>query len=202
MKGFRFYGLTIDAGVEIPLAVSGNLVACMEASGAVQVGLDDEAAFPMERGIRVRVPDGQEFSNLRVKNSGGAPITVTLAVGYGELHDGRLTMTGGTLDSLTSVGTVGTLIASRAPLIKAHGDFSLAAGAKINILAADDNVCGLWLANLGTTTIRVGNVDIGPNDGLPLAGGQTLYLATRGEVYVFNPGAGAVTVARATMRWE
>jgi len=93
---------TVAAGAVTIIDQTGNYVACLASSlASFLVSLDGQGPAFMALGIKVRAPLGQVFKNIVIDNSGNpsSPLTVTLAIGLGDVLDNRTTATGDPLDS-------------------------------------------------------------------------------------------------------
>jgi len=93
---------TIAAGAITIIDATGNYVACLASSlASFLIALDGQGPAFMAQGIKVRASLGQAFKNIIVDNSGNpsAPLTVTLAIGLGDVLDNRTTATGDPLDN-------------------------------------------------------------------------------------------------------
>lgn len=94
IRGSQTADWTIPAGGRIPIGSQGQYVRCLEASGPFYISINGGSDLFFASGIQWRADGLETFSEFHLINKSGAPVTVTLAWGFGEYTDGRLTATG------------------------------------------------------------------------------------------------------------
>ncbi len=185
LKEFRVYKFTVPAGGVLPVHVTGKYIACLSATGTFQIGLDGEPATDFFAGLKARLPEGEQFKLIRLKDTSGAANTIEIVIGHGDFTDSRLVLSGG-------------LSLTKATNFDGLADVTVGAGASAVIMAAKGARREAIIANTDATiTVRIGGAGVGAANGIPLAPGATLTLATSAEISAYNPGGAAVVLALA-----
>ena len=160
LRAFRNRTRTVAANETGHIDVAGNYIACLANTGTFRIGIDGGPLEDFERGLKITLPTGDEFKQIRLLDTSGAENTIQLAVGFGDFEDARVTGTitleQGTdaVQATVSVGVAETLLD-----------------------AADTNRRALTIQNLGTVDVFVGKT------GVTVANGIRLQV---GEVYVLS----------------
>jgi len=179
LNSFRVIGYTLPANGEIMIDQTGDFVRCLASSAAFEIAYDGAPAFIMEAGLGFRLPLGRAYTGLRLVNPSGAPVTLQLALGYGDIQDSRIGV----------VGNLPTMAVSPNTLTSA-ADVSVAATTTAMIAAANPGRAEIILQNLGLGDMRIGDSAAAAGRGVLLAGGGTLTLTTTAAVYAYNASAG------------
>lgn len=96
----------IPASSETRVDVGGNTVRVISATAGFKISLEDQREeIEVEAGLKFRVDDGGKFNFLVLKNPTVAAITTKLFIGFGDMDDSRLTLTGGSIDVKNLAGT-------------------------------------------------------------------------------------------------
>jgi len=86
------YGVTLAANASAQVPAMGSFVKVISApSGSVQVKLDGGEGYSLLEGQGVRLPDGQTFRDVQVKNLTTLAQTVSIFVGDSRFEDSRIT---------------------------------------------------------------------------------------------------------------
>lgn len=88
------YTVTVPAGGEEALQVRGSSARVVSATADFRLGIDADASVPFAGGLAFTMPAGREFEQLRIINPNGGPVTVTILISAGEVHDARSTFAG------------------------------------------------------------------------------------------------------------
>ena len=94
LRGAETTPFTIPAGGQLSIAATGEFVRCISADANFEISFNSGPKVFMASGISRRTYKNQEFSSFELYNTTGSDIDVVLAWGYGDLEDGRLTVTG------------------------------------------------------------------------------------------------------------
>lgn len=142
LRGAETTPITIPANGQISMAATGEFVRCIESDANFEISFNSGPKVFMASGIARRTFKNEEFSSFELYNTTGSPIDVVLAWGYGDLEDGRLTVTGALNIAQASnrthtVATVGV--------------------AAVKILDANAARKGWKVTNNGTATIFLGS---------------------------------------------
>lgn len=175
---------TVGDGDEELINATGRQIVVVEATAAFLLSVDQEPFVELEKSFTLQLADDQEFKSVRVRNESGAPNTIKLQIGFTNIRDGRLGVTGGV--EIAPHGTLDSL-----------PDVSLLTTATTQILAADTSRKEAIISNLATNTVtfRIGDSGAGAANGIPLPPGATIVLTTSAEIQGHNPTAGAESVA-------
>lgn len=145
------YTLTVAAGQEQMIEARGSAARIISATADFRLGVDDDATVPFAGGLAFTMPDGAEFKRLRVVNPNGGPLTVSILISAGEVHDARSTFAGVMQVAVQSMPAV-----------------TFAAGQSVNIGTMPAvSISGTPAVTLsGTNTVEVGTAKgLGFNDG-------------------------------------
>jgi hypothetical protein len=84
-------GASVAAGVTQDIAITGSYVACLSCNlPTFKLGLDGAPPQFFAQGMKLKAPFGGTFGIVTVDNTGGASVlNVSLAVGIGDIVDGR-----------------------------------------------------------------------------------------------------------------
>ncbi|KLN61308.1 hypothetical protein WH96_06560 [Kiloniella spongiae] len=93
-RRYAVHKVTIGANQSEKVTIRGNVVACIEAPTAFLLGFEDDTPSLFYQGFSVKADEGETFDYIRVENEANAPIEITLAVGFGDIRDSRLSLTG------------------------------------------------------------------------------------------------------------
>lgn len=184
-KDFRTYEYTIAANSEREVNTTGTYFAVLEADGAFRVALGDMPSTEFEAGLKVRLPDGVQFSKVTLINETGSPVTIKFNVGFGDFVDGRFVLSGG-------------IDLSKSSDLENIDDVTVANGATVMLAAASNGRRELIVSNPDTAAgaIRVGRtggVDAG--SGVLVPPGGSVVLTTSARVDCHNATGASVDVA-------
>lgn len=97
-EDYRVYTYTIPGGQVRRIDAVGSYISVLEAtSETLAVNIDDSGFQKIEQGLTVELEAGRKFQSVQIRNTGGAAVTVTVAVGIGRLRDARFSFVGGTV---------------------------------------------------------------------------------------------------------
>ncbi len=183
LKEFRTFTYALAASGEEDIRTSGNYIVALAATGTFKIGRADGPPFDFEAGLKVKLPEGQQFDNLRIIDTSGAPNTVRLAVGFGDFDDNRLTVSGAI--NLSKSGN----LSSTADVVCNN-----AAATVVKALTATRR--SIEVQNLdAVASLRVGDAAVTATRGLRLGPGESVTLATTAAVSVRNDSGAPVSVA-------
>lgn len=184
IKWFRQYDLVLAAGVETTIAAAGTQIACLAATANFQIAVDSTPFTTLGAGLTRTLPAGQEFEVVRVRNTSVGSNTISLQIGYGDLRDSRLTLTG-------------AVTLSKSSGVSLFPDVTIAAGATTLFSGGTDRR-RRWFQNLSTTiTLHIGGTGgatPGAAAGLRLPPGEVVEVDSTGGINVYNPGSASATV--------
>lgn len=188
MAGLKWYGsitYTLSAGQERLIAIAGTQIACLAATAEFHIAVDDSSFSPLNAGLTRTLEAGQSFQVVRVRNVSGGNNTITLQIGWGDLRDSRLTVSG-------------VVNVSKAAGQAAQPDVSVAAGGYVTVVAASTTRRRAYITNLSTViAVRVGGGDgtaLNVPAGNLLGPGETIRFETTAAINVYNPGGAAVSI--------
>lgn len=94
---YRTFQQVVPASGEVEIPLGGTYVGCLESTQEdFQIRLDDGPLNHFSRGLQVQTAGGRIFRTVTVKNlSASAALTVTIAIGSGDIRDSRLSFVGG-----------------------------------------------------------------------------------------------------------
>lgn len=93
-RGAQSSTFVIGSGQRIPVMGQAQFVRCLEANGPFSVSINNGQELYFASGIQYTAPGLEDFQEFALINKSGGPVTVTMAWGFGELTDNRLTATG------------------------------------------------------------------------------------------------------------
>lgn len=179
----RQYTRAIPVDQSVLLKKAGQYFYCPEADqAAFTVRLDDanEMIVGAGRGWQAE-PDEPGFDELRIVNTGGAVLNVTIEIGFGRPLDQRLTISGGV--DVSKSATLATV-----------ADVALVAITATSIVAANAGRRAVMISNLTAGAIRVGDANVAAARGVQVPAGATITLETSAEVFGFSTPGGNVAV--------
>ncbi len=179
--------VALAAGVPRRYEIPGDWFHVLTAPVAdLYVRFDDGERVPFPQGVGIR----RYYQSFELESATGQNL-VALA-GFGSVVDGRASVTGLTLNTQIAPGNT----------LDDGGDVSCGATAATQLLAADADRMYALIKNpsTNTVTVRVGTSAVAAASGVPLEPGETLPLATTAAIYAYNPDAGAVTIAAASVK--
>lgn len=179
------YLVTVGAGEEVALNVAGEFYSVISTDQtSFEISVDGGATAFAKRGTKRRMPAGSEFKVVRVKNPNGSSLTARLEIGYGDFIDGEI-----------SVG--GDVVVGGGDTLTDYTDQTLSATATALVLAANADRTEAWISNLsGSVTLRWGTSAAAAARGIPVTPGQTMIVSSKAAIYLHNPDAGTVDVAK------
>lgn len=184
---YREYTYTLAGGAEVTIPKPGSFVRCMASNlSTFQISVDDGPFVAFKEGQKYSAPialgESGFFTRIRVKNPSASSLTVTMALGFGDIED----------DTLILSGAITTAVPSG---LTTTADVSVAAASQQLLKAANTGRAEIMLVNNGTATMRIGDSNAAAAQGVPLAPGASTVLTTAAAVYAYNTGASAGTVS-------
>lgn len=181
------YALSVPAGGQQNFLIEGNEAVLVSATGTLYIKFDDRSETLFVQGFGYRARNGvSNYRKVSIINKGGAAVTGTVMLGYGEVRDQRLNVT-----APLQIQTLGT--------ISPTADVVIPAGGTAQIIAANAGRKKLVVTNKVSNTqiLRIGDATTAAAVGLELPPGGVFSDAFTGALYAYNPGAAAesVTVA-------
>ncbi|WP_298334114.1 hypothetical protein [Asticcacaulis sp.] len=140
--------LVIAAGVRETIYGVGNTFTVLTADVAgntdpdFRIGLGDQSPVRFARGLRYRMPDGEQFSGLTIENPAGAagPLNISIMIAQGDVSDERAQLVGTVNANILSMPAVTiaagqTLNIGTMPAVAISGTptVGIAAGQTLNI---------------------------------------------------------------------
>lgn len=174
--------LTLAAGASDTLPIVGKFLRCLEATGAFKIGFgDDGATGDFEKGLGIRLPEGEGYTRVRVENTVlGAPNTIRFAFSDESVDDSRAIFT-------SALQLAGSTLADTA-------DVTVNAAATTAIVAANASRRSVLVGSKATNggTVRIGTPGgVGAARGAELAPGASIELETVSAVSIHNPTGAA-----------
>lgn len=212
LQPYKHWKYTLGDGESVTIETTGQYITCLGSNDEFQISVDGTARQFMAQGLGFSVAKGEEFLSVRIFNTSGADNTIELAVGHGSFNDSRLSLTGKvnlsdatiaaiktgqTLDGDTMLALITDLslddptIAALEPRAVAgsldHGAVIAVADAANSSIAAmaDQREVMVQAEPDNTGFLRI-NSDGTADEGLWLAPGQSITIATDADVYVVN----------------
>lgn len=174
----KIFVIGLNAGQTLQMDVVGTYYRVLKASAPLSVATDNGDLQNIAQGIGEHTQDA--FTRLYVYSASAQ--TVEIAVSFGRIDDARLSLSAPVdIASATAITTA--------------ADVALAATATSLIKAATAGRKEIIISNLGSNTVRVGDINAGAARGQPLEPAQSLTLNTSAAVYAYNPGAGTNAVS-------
>lgn len=179
----RDHVVTIKNNDRQPVAGPVSFIRLHASTGNLKVDIEGRIT---ELAVGQAIELDKPIDLFHVENTTGADVNATFKLGFGA----RIT------DSNLS-GTVGISKATRCPV---YADVSCAAGTKTLVLPANSSRRTALVTNFATNAapIRVGDVNVGvagTPQGPQVGQGMTASLDCTGDVWVFNEGGVAQSVA-------
>jgi len=185
LRTSRDYTVTVPANSGVDLNVTGNFYSVISTTAAtLRVGLNDGGLAVAKKATKRYVPAGEEFQVVRIENVTAAPMTVVMEIGYGDYLDGEI-----------QIG--GQVVVGGGDTLADQADVTVAATTTAQVLAANTARTEAWISNLsGAVTLRWGTSAAAAARGIPVAPGATVIISSSAAIYVYNPSASGVDVAR------
>ncbi len=183
-KAFRIYTVTVPANDRVTIHASGAYVVALSATGSFDLGFENGPFTPFLSGLKVQLPPGEKFKTVRLRDTSGNANIIQLGIGFGDLTDARLNLSGKISVSVSqNIATV--------------ADVALAAGAATQIVAANAGRRAVIVKNLATNlqTMRIGDAAVGAARGVELAPGEAIVIDSGAAIYGYNPGGAAESVS-------
>lgn len=183
MANLRAFIYSIAAGSFTEANVVGRMISVLEASAAFKLSWDNNAPIPADRGLKFVT----DYNYLKLENSSGSTITVTLLLGDGDIQDYRT--------------NVRPQIASKAFLLwNAAVDGTLVVGNESFIQASNPNrVEALFQSPIANTADIIIKGATGSTSRLwTLKPGDSFRVNYTGPIYANSASVGQVLLANAT----
>lgn len=176
--------INVPANGETNAAITGQFFTVLTSNHqSFKIGLGDQSQLAdFAAGLSYRMPSEAVFHQVRIVNTSGTALTVELAYGFGTFRDGRLVIDGG--------------IAVLSPdTVTSTADVTATASTTSQLIAANLDRKELFLVNMGSATLRIGDSNAGASRGVPLAPGEKMIMTTTAAVSAYNPDASGCDVA-------
>lgn len=174
VRHIKKYRVALAAGGGANLAVAGDVVHCLTATGPFNLFFDGAAPLELEQAVGIRTP--REFSGFRIESATAQ--TIELLSGFGDVIDARTV-----LGATSTVGLVGADTFN-------HGAVSVLVGATL-IKAASAARRSLLVQPLGGD-IYVGGAAVTTANGVKVTDGSSYIVEATGAVYGIRAGAANV----------
>lgn len=175
-KNFRTYPVSLSAGVDYQLNVSGNMYAVISNTGEFSITFDDSSKLSNQSAGM-----GGEFidSYQMVKLNSTTAQTVTVILGFGKFADARASVN----------ATINTTIAP-SDTVNNPGDVTATAAAGL-LIAANPNrkEVEICLPSTATNPVRIGNASVTANSGSILEPGSSKVFGVEAALYVIRTSA-------------
>ena len=137
---------TVSAGAVSIVDLTGNYVHCLTSNlPSFLISLDGGPSGFMAAQVKVKAPFGSTFRNVIIDNTqNGAPLTVQLAIGLGDITDSRVPAT---VDPLDTAALAAQCFSADDSVVGVAAQFSM---------------LSLWSALANTVTGRLRRVSVGP----------------------------------------
>lgn len=179
---------TVANGGEELINATGRQIVVVEATNTFLLSVDQEPFVELEKSFSLELADDTEFKSVRIRNESGASNTIKLQIGFTNIRDGRLGITGG-----ISIAPADTLVTV--------ADVSIATVTTALIVALNTDRRAVEVTNLSAlVTLRIGDSNAGATRGAELAPGETRLFETSAALYGYNPSGAAVTVGVMELR--
>jgi len=180
-----------------------EFLTCLEATAPFRVKIDNGPEFDMESGLSMTFPAA--FTRVELIDTSGANNTIKVAVGKGNVRDGRFNLSGS-----VNVSTPAPIDVSAAPIredvpdvLTTGGTVSALDAATTSLVAANALRRELILVNEGAGTVYIGGAaGATAGQGIPLLAGQSLFLDTTAAAYARNDSGAAVNVSVTESEWS
>lgn len=181
VSAYKVYTIKVPAGGEQTIFSQGSFLRCFDCVGATNflIALDNGTPQFFAAGIALSIGqqygDEAQFSSIRVRNDGGAEITVVLGISStGEILDNRLNAVG-------SLNVQGSTVLQSPPAVV------VGVYASAQLLPANPNRKRFLIRNTGSGSLWIaGSNDFTGGRGMELGLGESIELETGGEVWGFN----------------
>jgi len=187
-RGMTPIRVTLTAGVPARWDIEGDWIACITEPNGVNdltIRFDQSEKVPLPAGLGFR----RYYRTIELESAIGGAFVVL--AGFGSVADARAT---------SNVSVTATIAAGNT--LDNGGDVTVANGAGSLLLAQDPlrNYASITSPSTNTGTVRIGNVGVGSNTGIPLEPGQTLSIGTTAAIYVRNDSGASQTLSAASVR--
>lgn len=169
------------AGEEINVTSVGDFFACLDATDDFKIAFSGGSKTVFKAGIKYR--PGFEIGSVQLLNHNASEITVTIAIGKGDIDDNRLTVSG----SINSRSEVADDATDSALVTVEDGDND-------QVLAANSLRREAIIANIGTDLVYIVFDSSTTVKGIPLASGATWILETTAAIRIYNPSGNDVDI--------
>lgn len=185
LRTSRDYLLTIGANDAVDLNVTGNFYSVISSTAAsFRIGVNQGDLAYVKKATKRKMPEGEEFQVLRVENVTASPMTVRIEIGYGDYVDGEI-----------EIG--GQVVTGGGDTVADQADVTISATSTEIALAANTDRTEAWVHNTSSSvTVRWGTSSAGAARGIPIAPGATAIISTKAAIYIYNPDASGVAIAR------
>jgi len=171
LKFLRSYPITLAAGETRALNVEGdyfNVLASNQTN--FELGFDNGPTTEMEQGFSGKVGyNGDPYRTVTVYNPNASSLTLTLALGYGELWDNKATLNGAVdIAPASSFTAAAVTVADSATVI----------------IAQNLERKKVTLRNVGGATVYLGSGDdVTKDDGFPFDPGEVMEFENSAAIY-------------------
>ena len=156
---------TLAAGDEIDLPLGGSFFRMKEASGELDVQLDDDAPMTIQANFKTRLSDGDTYKRIVISNKGASAVSFQIQYGSGDIDTSETTLSG-TVNVQNPVGEeldvkntdLETLLQTLASVKKPYSDIQAATiYSNSGVLAAEEiisaaaNVNGIYIHRIELT---------------------------------------------------
>lgn len=180
LKDAYTVNIQIEAGGFKSYPASGRFVRCLNSNGDFQISLNHGSKAYFDAGMSRRLPiEDADYETVQVYNPNGFDLEVTLAIGFGDIEDDRLSISNQSisteevparsLDSFNAVSVIDQAAATA-------------------ILAQNLNRKSVILKNLSSMgAVWIGDSDVsGAGRGYPLNPNGEIELHTTAAIYAHN----------------
>lgn len=182
---YKSYPYTLAAGERIEISRKADFISCLASTAAFEIAVDNGDFGAFEKGLTYRAPEGKNFGLVALVNTSGAPNTITVALGVGNIVDARLSLAGSVIASQpvtpptwTNTATVSATAAAATAILAANASRAEA------VICNQDTANGIWLTPDNAAVAA----------GVWVAPLATVFLTTTAILYAYNPGGAAVNV--------
>lgn len=181
-RNFRSYTISLTAGQEQELNITGEMYAVIESAGEFTLTFDESLRI-----AKSVAGMGGRFESIysRVKLLSTTTQTVTVILGFGEFNDARASVNA-------------TINATIAPSDTAANPADITVGVAATLLAAANanrKEVLIHVPSSAANSIRVGSATVAAGAGLEVEAGTTLALAVECALYAIRTGATDVDVS-------
>jgi hypothetical protein len=154
IRGYQVFSLSIASGAAQTFRVAGTFIYARTLSGDLTVHIDGTRMGAMSSASDYRLPDGDEFTEVKFQNESGGTITGTVIIGYGAWRDYTLSIQ----------DLLGSAIA--------HSAVAPTTSATL-VIAANANRKAVTVKNAGTVDCYIGGSGVTTALGSPLLAGES-----------------------------